>query len=115
MLNGCSSLQEVIIPENVSEIDHWAFASCTGVKRISIPSSVTQIHTGAMGGCKNLIRLEVHIDSLSKIRNLLYRAGVERKWQITQSVPVGTELSLSNNDNYRFFFRFKKIVADLDP
>ena len=55
---GCSSLEEVILPDNLSFIgtESWGetFALCTSLKTINLPKSVTTIKDEAFSGCTAL-------------------------------------------------------------
>lgn len=48
---GCSSLESILIPYGVTEIEESAFESCSGLGGITIPSSVTTIGERAFSGC----------------------------------------------------------------
>ncbi|MCM1236241.1 MAG: leucine-rich repeat protein [Ruminococcus flavefaciens] len=47
------NLENIIIPDGVTEIGDWAFNSC-GIKSIVIPDSVEKIGSYAFANCKNL-------------------------------------------------------------
>lgn len=49
---GCSSLQNVTLPENLEQIDDRSFALCSSLNDITIPESVTQIGSYAFVGTK---------------------------------------------------------------
>lgn len=51
---GCSSLEEVILPENLSSIALEVFGSCTSLKTIKLPETVTEIGYRAFIGCNSL-------------------------------------------------------------
>lgn len=55
---GCSSLEDVVLPDNLSSIgrDAWSatFAFCTSLKTITLPKSVTTIKDEAFYGCTAL-------------------------------------------------------------
>lgn len=50
---GCSSLQSIEIPRNVKEIEFWAFHH-SGLKSIIVPENVERIGYGAFGDCQEL-------------------------------------------------------------
>ena len=56
---GCSSLTNVVIPNNVMSIGNNAFASCTSLTSVSIPDSVTSIGRSAFDGCSSLTSIEI--------------------------------------------------------
>ncbi len=58
MFEDCSSLEEVIIPNTVTEIRVNAFAN-TNIKSLTIPASVEEIGTGMIYGCNALTEIQV--------------------------------------------------------
>lgn len=51
---GCSSLTQLTLPENLTEVGKYAFYQCSGLKEISLPSGVTSIGSYAFAGCSAL-------------------------------------------------------------
>ena len=51
---GCSSLEEVILPGNLSYIGRKAFAGCESLEEITLPDSLYFIGDGAFAGCASL-------------------------------------------------------------
>ncbi len=51
---SCSSLRNIIIPDGVTSIGAWAFTNCTNLKRITIPDSMTSIAAIAFRDCDKL-------------------------------------------------------------
>ena len=47
----CKSLQQIVIPDSVTEIDYSAFKGCTSLQQIVIPESVTKIGYCAFSNC----------------------------------------------------------------
>ena len=54
MFGGCTSLEEVRIPNNVKGILQGTFQDCVSLKSITIPKSVEFMSFGVFAGCKNL-------------------------------------------------------------
>ena len=54
MFGGCTSLEEVRIPNNVKGILQGTFQNCVSLKSITIPKSVEFMSFGVFAGCKNL-------------------------------------------------------------
>ena len=54
MFSGCSNLQNIIIPDNVTEIGYTAFGWCEKLTSITIGSGVQSIITDAFERCYNL-------------------------------------------------------------
>ena len=55
MFYGCSSLNEINVPRNVSKICGGAFFGCTSLRKIFIPSSVLYIEAEAFSQNRLLI------------------------------------------------------------
>ena len=51
---GCTSLEQINIPDSVTRIGHSAFENCTSLRQINIPDSVTSIGGGAFSYCTSL-------------------------------------------------------------
>lgn len=49
--------RDIVIPDNVSKIESWAFYECVSIESVTIPSSVTSIGDYAFMGCTNLKRV----------------------------------------------------------
>ena len=52
--NGCTSLESVIIGDNVESIEHGAFKNCSSLRSITIPKSVRSISHDVFSGCTSL-------------------------------------------------------------
>ena len=57
-LNG-ELIEELIIPDSVTEIQSYAFAYCTDLTRVVINNNVTSIGESAFKGCANLLEMEI--------------------------------------------------------
>ena len=51
---NCSGLQSVRVPDGVTEISPFAFAGCSGLRSVTIPDSVTEIGDSAFANCPAL-------------------------------------------------------------
>ncbi len=51
---GCTGLDEIVIPNTVTDIEDMAFYGCTGITSICLPDSVNAIGEGAFAFCTNL-------------------------------------------------------------
>ena len=67
---GCTGLTSVTIPNSVTSIGFEAFDGCTGLTSVTIPNSVTIIGNNAFNGCTEL--KEVHISDLVAWCNIYF-------------------------------------------
>ncbi len=66
-----SSIQYVVIGNNVSSIGWWAFRDCTSLTSVEIPNSVTSIGDGAFLDCSGLTSIEIP-NSVTSIGNYAF-------------------------------------------
>lgn len=52
--NNCQELTSITIPSNVASIGSSAFENCTSLTSIDLPNSITTIYSKAFYGCSNL-------------------------------------------------------------
>lgn len=55
--NGCSNIEEIILPEGLQQIASSTFSSCTKLTEIQIPETVTEIGDYAFYYCRNLTEI----------------------------------------------------------
>ncbi len=63
---GCSALEEIIVPEGVTQIGEQVFSECNSLKKIVFPSTLTKIN----GYNTTSSNLEIHIPSLTQWLNI---------------------------------------------
>ncbi len=56
---GCSSLNEVILPDTTVEIGNYAFYNCTLLSSLSLPEGITNIGNYSFYYCSSLISLNI--------------------------------------------------------
>ena len=54
---GCTNLEYINIPNNVTLIDAYAFSYCSNLSYITIPDSVMTVGFGAFDYCTNLKKM----------------------------------------------------------
>ena len=83
---GCSSLKEIKIPNSITKIDDGVFESCSNLENVEIPNSVTEIGKGTFAGCSNLEEIKIP-DSVTLIGDSAFvRCSKLKKIIIPQSV-----------------------------
>lgn len=63
--NGGSSLNTIFIPDGVTDIGEYAFKDCSGLTSINIPNSVTNLRPNALYGCTGEITINCNIPNQS--------------------------------------------------
>ena len=66
LFEGCTGLEQIIIPDTVTSIGDSAFADCVNLKKVIIPDSVTEIGKNTFHGCTALTKVSIP-DSITKI------------------------------------------------
>lgn len=76
---GCSSLTDIVIPENVKAINDQAFYGCSSLEEINIPKSVTTIGSNVYSGCIGVTSITVDPDNstYSSSGNCLIKTGAK--------------------------------------
>ncbi len=57
--NGCSHLQKIVLPNNLTNIGEYAFSDCSSLTSITIPNSVTSIGDYAFYKCSSLTSVTI--------------------------------------------------------
>ena len=68
--NSGNKIEEIIIPDGVTEIERNAFAWCTNVKEIKLPETLETIGDSAFGNCTGLESIKIP----SKVKTIGYHA-----------------------------------------
>ena len=55
----CEKINEIIIPDNVTEIAYQAFANCTNLERITVGNGVTYISSNVFASCNNIKHVSI--------------------------------------------------------
>lgn len=51
---GCTALEEVFVPDNVTKINNNAFQNCTSLRKVCLPDALTAIPQNTFNGCTAL-------------------------------------------------------------
>lgn len=88
-----ASVEEIIIPDSVTQIGDEAFKNCRSLQSIGIPDSVTQIGNGAFGNCSSLQAIVIP-DSVTQIGN-----GVFKNCSSLQTIVVSEDNTIYDSRN----------------
>lgn len=71
MFSGCSSLESIVLPEGITAIPSNFLEDCVSLTSIKIPSSVTELASNALNGCTSLTSVNFAEDSaLTTLRGI---------------------------------------------
>ena len=75
--DGCTSLEEVTLPDTITTIEKFAFQNCASLPEIGIPAGVTKIGDFVFEGCSSLTAITVSEDNTAycDAEGVLYTAG----------------------------------------
>lgn len=107
-LEGCSNLEEVMLPSGISGIGDNAFSSVSKIKEIMIPKDVSYIGAGAFASCTSLVKMvvlnpvpaELYADpfpSEKKKIELITPAGASDRYA---NAPIWKQLKVAGTDYY---------------
>lgn len=52
--DSCKNISEIVVPESVTSIDHYAFYDCKNLKKVTLPTSLKSIGYGSFANCASL-------------------------------------------------------------
>ena len=116
---GCSFLEEVILPDNINEIGTAAFKDCSSLVNVKLPSNLTTITHSMFSGCSSLEEITLPdriniIDTLAfsntSLKELVIPANVN---QIGMGiVPEGMTIIFEDPNNWIIELYNKTIPAN---
>ncbi|MBE6543421.1 MAG: hypothetical protein E7675_03395 [Ruminococcaceae bacterium] len=92
---SCSSIEEIILGDNVTSIGDYAFNSCSKLKKINIPDGITYIGIEAFSLCSNLKTVIIPSSVTTIGKKAFYFSGIE-SIVIPDSVTSMGEYCFSN-------------------
>ena len=101
---NCKNLKRIILPKSIRKIGDGAFGYCTSLEEIKIPDGVTEIKYEAFWGCEKLKRI-VLPKSLKKIGVLAFNCCTALE---EIEIPDGVEVI--ENDTFKDCTDLKRIV-----
>ena len=72
VFRGCSSLESIVLPDNISFIGGLAFSGCTNLEAIVLPSSLSVTQTNMFSGCTSLKTVTIP-DGMTVISSYMFR------------------------------------------
>ena len=97
---GCTSLTQIVIPDNVNVIQTDSFYGCFGLKTVTVGKHVTDIESSAFGGCsalttvvlpKALITVEANAFSNCSSLNTVKFTGSKTRWNSLKEDGINTD------------------------
>ena len=85
---GCSSLQNITIPESVTSIENNAFSNCSSLQNINIPSNVTSIGNSAFSNCSSINKAIISSSADIKSSAYEFKNYTEFDFSKCKSIPV---------------------------
>lgn len=64
--DGCHNIENVILPDSITNIGEYAFRGCRGLKSIAVPAAVVRICMSAFENCSSLSEVGFQNDSMLK-------------------------------------------------
>lgn len=55
----CHSLENIVLPNTITEIDNSAFYNCISLKEMLLPNSLTKLGSSVFYGCKSLAKVNI--------------------------------------------------------
>lgn len=93
---NCSSLPKIQLTNNIYELGEGSFQGCTKLSNINIPSSITEIKTSTFEDCSGLVSISLS-DSITTIGNYAFKNCVKLE---TLNIPSAlTSIKISSFQN----------------
>lgn len=96
----CNNIENVFLPDTLTEIKKDAFFACDAIKKITVPNGVTTIGKSAFFGCKNLKTLHIP-DTVSKIGSIIINSNYNTTIVCKKDSPIA-EYVLENKYKHRY-------------
>lgn len=90
---GATTLESVVVPEGVTQLNNQCFSECTSLKSISLPSTLKKIGYGSFSNCISLEKIEIPKGTTSlgyeafsgcvNLRNVIINNGITELEQWT--------------------------------
>jgi surface protein len=93
-----SGIAAINIPDNVKEIEGYAFMSCEALSSVRLPSELTELSTAVFYGCTSLKTLEIP-ETVTRIGDLAFQDGDLESIVIPSNVTIVDFQGFIDNKN----------------
>lgn len=94
---GNENLEEIVIPEGITEIGELAFKDCANLKKITLPTTLKKVGTGAFILCKKLQEIDLSHCQVDVIYNTTFQGCARLK-----KVKLGKHVKTILNHAFSF-------------
>ena len=110
IFNSCKQLQEVILPDTLTNIGNYTFYNCNLLEKVIFPESIINIGGYAFSG--TILAGELNLPNLETIgQSAFYKSGIVK----ISSLGKITTLLYSPNSNYGTFNSCKQLTEAVLP
>ena len=113
--DGCSNLESVVLPPNITYIYYRAFRNCKKLERIDIPELVTTIGENCFTGCTALKEVSVANSEPSTIKLGTNIFGNVKLAECTLYVPFGAKQRFEDADVWKNFGKIVEVRMNAQP
>ncbi len=93
-----TEIKDLIIPEGVTKISHFAFFGCSGLTSVTIPNSITQLNKSTFAYCSGLKSVTLP-NSITSIGDYVfaYCSSLTDVWCYAENVPTTGSNAFNNS------------------
>lgn len=84
---GNSVVEEIVLPESITEIQDYAFQDCISLKKIELPENLQVLGTGVFLGCKSIESIKIP-EGIIEINNLFHGCRKLRYIHLPESLRI---------------------------
>lgn len=92
IFSGCTSLQDIVLPEGLTDITWQMFKDCTSLRSVTIPSSIMSVSNDAFSGCTVLTSV-IFGGSRADWEGVTFNTGNDALRRITPTCTGSTALA----------------------
>jgi hypothetical protein len=101
---GCSSIENISLPNSVTSIGEWAFYDCSSLTNVTIPNSVQSIGEWGFRDCERLITITIP----GSVTSIGYGAFYGCNSLVSITTPlVAVDYSGDPSDSFRIIFSYE--------